>query len=244
MSDVTTDHGAAQAAHYASQSEAFAPAAEPFAPQAGIGVSLSVGVFGFSVIMLGLAEAHIFNVAAAGIFVPVAFGLGAVGLIFGGVFEMRANNVFAGTFSLLYAGFLIATGLMLRTFSADIIKAAGAPAFGDAFGSWLLLWCVFTAGLTYAAYHVNLPAFAAFALLTVAYLCLGLANISNPGDTATLLTKLGGWVLIVDGLAAWYLSWGLAVNSVVGERIPLYAYPYSSAQAKESPADVTPLPAA
>src|SRR3954470_23207528 len=241
MSDVTTDH---DAAHYASQSEAFAPAVEPFAPQAGIGVSLSVGVFGFSVIMLGLAQARIFNPAAAGIFVPVAFGLGATGLIFGGLFEMRANNVFAGTFSLLYAGFLIATGLILREFSADIAKAAGAPAFGDAFGSWLLLWCVFTLGLTYAAYHVNMPAFLAFALLALAYLLLGLANVGNPGSTVDFLTKAGGWVLIADGLCAWYLSWGLAVNSVVGDRIPLYAYPYTSAEAKEAPADVSPLPAA
>jgi succinate-acetate transporter protein len=243
MSDMT-DHDVAEAAHYATPSEAFAPHAEAFAPQAGIGVSLSVGVFGFSVIMLGLSQASVFNPAASGIFVPVALGLGATGLIFGGVFEMRANNVFAGTFSLLYAGFLIATGLILRTFSGDIIKAAGAAGFGDAFGSWLLLWCVFTVGLTYAAYHVNMPAFLAFALLALAYLLLGLANIGNPGSTVNFLTKAGGWVLIADGLAAWYLSWGLAVNSVVGDKIPLYPYPYSTAQAKEAPADVSPLPAA
>ena len=228
--------------HYARQSEAFDPPPEPFAPQAGIGVSLSVGVFGFSVIMLGLAQARVFNPAAAGIFVPVAFGLGATGLIFGGVFEMRANNVFAGTFSLLYAGFLIATGLILREFSGDITSVAGALAFGDAFGAWLLLWCVFTAGLTYAAYYVNMPAFLAFALLAVAYLLLGLANISNPGDMVTFLSKAGGWVLIADGLAAWYLSWGLAVNSVVGDRIPLFPHPYGAAQTQEAPADITPMP--
>ena len=144
----------------------------------------------------------------------------------------------------IYAGFLLATGLILREFSADISSVAGALAFGDAFGSWLLLWCVFTAGLTYAAYYVNMPAFLAFALLTVAYLLLGLANISNPGDTATLLTKLGGWVLIADGLCAWYLSWGLAVNSVVGDRIPLFPHPYAGAETTEAPADITPMPVA
>jgi uncharacterized protein len=238
MSD-TTDHT------YASQAEAFDEPAEPFAPQAGIGVSLSVGVFGFSVLILGMAQARIFTPAATSIFVPVAIGLGVFGLLFGGVFEMRANNVFAGTFSLLYAGFLLATGLILRgTFSPDLVKTAGALGFGDAFGTWLLLWCVFTAGLTYAAYYVNMPAFLAFALLTVAYLLLGLSNISNPGNFATFMGKAGGWVLIADGLAAWYLSWGLAVNSVVGERIPLYPYPYSTAPAQEAPADITPMPAA
>jgi succinate-acetate transporter protein len=218
------------------------PASNP--PQPGVGVSLSVGVFGFSVLMLGLAQARVFTPAAAGIFVPVAMGLGAFGLLFGGYFELRANNIFAGTFSFLYAGFLLATGLILRTFSGTIIASSGALGFGDAFGSWLLLWCVFTAGLTVAAYHINLPAFLAFALLAVAYLLLGLANISNPGDTATFLSKAGGWVLIADGLAAWYLSWGLAVNSVIGDRIPLYPYPYSQTAAKEAPADITPAPVA
>jgi hypothetical protein len=58
------------------------------------------------------------------------------------------------------------------------------------------------------------------------------------------LNKAGGWVLVADGLAAWYLSWGLAVNSVIGDKIPLYPYPYSTATAKEAPADITPMPVA
>ena len=241
MSDQTDQSGV----HYASRHEAFSTPPEQFAPAAGIGVSLSVGVFGFSVIMLGLADARVFTPLATSIFVPVAIGLGVFGLTFGGIYELRANNVFAGTFSLLYAGFLLATGLILRgTFSPALLTTAGADGFGDAFGTWLLLWFVFTAALTIAAYQVNLPAFLAFALLTGAYLLLGLANISNPGDTATLLTKLGGWVLIADGLCAWYLSWGLAVNSVVGDRIPLFPHPYGSAATKEAPADVTPMPVA
>jgi uncharacterized protein len=218
------------------------PASNP--PQPGVGVSLSVGVFGFSVIMLGLAEARVFTPNAVGIFVPVAMGLGAFGLLFGGYFELRANNVFAGTFSFLYAGFLLATGLILRTFAPGIIDAAGAGGFGDAFGAWLLVWCVFTAGLTVGAYHINMPAFLAFALLALAYALLGFANIGGTGSTVDFLTKAGGWVLLADGLAAWYLSWGLAVNSVIGDKIPLYPYPYSRAQATEAPADVSPLPAA
>jgi succinate-acetate transporter protein len=230
---------------YASQRDAFSAAPEPFAPQAGIGVSLSVGVFGFAVIMLGLADARVFTPLATSIFVPVAIGLGVFGLTFGGVYELRANNVFAGTFSLLYAGFLLATGLILRgTFSPTLLKDAGAGGFGDAFGTWLLLWCVFTAGLAIAAYQINMPAFLAFSLLAVAYLLLGLANITGgTGSFVTFLTKAGGWVLVLDGLCAWWLSLGLAINSVVGERVPLMPYPYGAQQASEAPADVSPLPA-
>ncbi|MEA2227845.1 MAG: hypothetical protein QOF04_1475, partial [Solirubrobacteraceae bacterium] len=144
---------------------AVAAAPEPFAPQPGVGVSLAVGCFGFAVLMLGLASARVFTPAAIGIFVPVAIGLGAFGLLVAGVIELRANSVFAGTFAILYAGFLLSTGLILRTFAPGLVEAAGPGGFGDAFGAWLLLWCVFTAGLTVAAYHVNLPTFLAFALL-------------------------------------------------------------------------------
>jgi succinate-acetate transporter protein len=236
----------AQQEHYAPQTEAFSATAEPFAPQAGVGVSLSVGVFGFSVIMLGLADARVFTPLATSIFVPVAIGLGVFGLTFGGIYELRANNVFAGTFSLFYAGFLLATGLILRgTFSPALLTSAGADGFGDAFGTWLLLWCVFTAALTVGAYHINMPAFLAFALLALAYLLLGWANIAGgTGSFTTFLTKAGGWVLVLDGLCAWWLSLGLVINSVIGDRIPLMPYPYGQAQQAEAPADVSPLPAA
>jgi hypothetical protein len=56
-----------------------------FAPEAGVGVSLAVGSFGFSVLMLGLADARVFTPNAIGIFVPVAFGIGAFGLLIGGL---------------------------------------------------------------------------------------------------------------------------------------------------------------
>jgi succinate-acetate transporter protein len=52
----------------------------------------------------------------------------------------------------------------------------------------------------------------------------------NPGDTATFLTKAGGWVLIIDGICAWYLSWALAMNSLIGERLPLWPYPYAKTE--------------
>ena len=71
-------------------------AAEAFAPQPGIGVPLAVGTFGFSVLVLGLPTSRIISPDALGIFVPVAFGTGALGLFIGGLWEYRANNIFGG----------------------------------------------------------------------------------------------------------------------------------------------------
>jgi len=214
----------------------------PFAPQQGIGVSLAVGSFGFSVLVLGLADARVFTPNAIGIFVPVAMGMGALGLLIGGLWEFRANNIFGGTFAVFYAGFLLTTGLILKNYSPGIIDAAGAGGFGDAFGAWLLLWCVFTVLLSVGAYYINMPAFLAFTLLEIAYLLLGVASIAGTGDTAEFLTKVGGWVLIADGIVAWYLSWALAVNPLAGDRLPVWPYPYAMRQSKGASADTSPLP--
>lgn len=218
------------------------PAPNP--PQAGVGVSLAVGSFGFSVLVLGLADARVFTPNAIGIFVPVAMAMGAFGLLIGGLFEFRANNVFGGTFACFYAGFLLTTGLILKFFSPAIIDAAKVGGFGDAFGTWLLLWCVFTVMLSVGAYYINMPAFLAFVLLAIGYLLLGVASIMGAGSGVVTLTKVGGWVLIADGIVAWYLSWALAVNPLMaGRQLPLWPYPYAMAKQKEAPADVTPMPA-
>jgi succinate-acetate transporter protein len=213
-----------------------------FAPQQGVGVSIAVGSFGFSVLVLGLADARVFTPNAVGIFAPVAIGLGAFGLLIGGLFEFRANNVFGGTFAVFYAGFLLTTGLILKLFSPGIIDAAGAGGFGDAFGAWLLLWCVWTVLLSVGAYYINMPAFLPVVLLAIGYLLLGVASISGVNDTAEFLTKAGGWVLIADGIVAWYLSWALAVNPLAGDRLPLWPHPYSTEGQKGVPAGIAPSP--
>jgi uncharacterized protein len=220
-----------------------APVAQAsWAPEAGVGIALGVIVFGFAVLVLGLADARIFTPNAIGFFVPVAFGTGVLGLLVGGLVEFRANNTFGGTFCVLYACFLTSTGLMLKQFQPSLLDAAGAGGFGDAFGSWLLLWCVFTFALAYGAYHINMPAFIAFMLLAVAYALLGVASIVGPADPATMLTKTGGWVLVADGLTAWYLGWALAVNPLLPEagRLPTWPYPY----AKEESTTTAAIPPA
>ncbi len=192
-----------------------------FQPEAGVGTPLAVGAFGLTVFMLGMPNAGLIDADAVTVFAAVAFGTGFVGLLIGGLFEFRANNVFGGSFAVFYAAFLLTTAIMLRFYSTTMPPAA----FADAFGTWLLLWCVFTVMLSWGAWHINLPAFLAFALLAVAYLALGLANFTS-GDAAATLGKIGGWVLLVDGVVALYLSWALAVSPMVGDRLPLFPHPY------------------
>lgn len=196
-----------------------------FAPKEGIGLPISVGTFGFSVLMLGIPNAGLITADAATLFIAVAFGTGTLGLFIGGMMEFRANNTFGATFSLFYASFLLTTAIMLRVFAAEMDQAS----FAAGFGTWLLLWSVFTLMLSWAAWYINMPAFLAFALLAVGYLLFGFANFVDSESAANVLSTAGGWVLIADGLVAWYLSWALAVNPVIGDKLPLWPYPYRGA---------------
>jgi uncharacterized protein len=198
-----------------------APAA--VAGEAASGVPLCVFAFGFSVIALSLANAGLVD-AAAGLFVPVAFGTGALGMLVGGLWEFRNGNLFGATFGVGYACFLFTTPMILRWFAPEVANAAQ---FGDSFGAYLLMWAVFTAFMTFGAYYVNLPAFLAFALLVVVYLLAGIVNIAGPEGTTLL--RITGWIGILDGICAWWVGFGIVLNGM-GPRpvIPLYPYPYGS----------------
>ena len=94
--------------------EAPPPVESPgYAPEAGVGTPLAVGTFGFSVLMLGIPNAGLIPAAAAAAFAAVAFGTGAFGLGIGGIMELRANNVFGGSFALLYSAILLTSSLSL-----------------------------------------------------------------------------------------------------------------------------------
>lgn len=194
-----------------------------FYPATATGIPIAVAGFGFSIIMLSLANAEIIPAAAVGIFIPVALATGGLAMLIGGLAEFRTGNVFGATFAIAYSCFLFTTGILLQFFAPAITEAAGPGGFGDAFGAYLLVWAVFTAMLTVGTWYINLPAFVAFALLTVVYVILGINNIVQP--ESQMLMNLGGWIGLADGLAAWYLVSGLVLNGVIGrDVIPLFPY--------------------
>ena len=194
-------------------------------PATATGVPLSVFAFGFSVGILGLVDTGILSGLAVGMFIAIAIGTGAIGLLIGGLWDFRGGNLFAGTFGVAYALFLLTTGLILRFFAPGIVTAAGANAFGDAFGAWLLMWAVFTAFMAIGAYQINMPAFLAFVLLAAVYVILGIAGLGGTAGWASSLTKIGGWVALADAVAAWYVGFGIVLNATIGKDVvPMFPH--------------------
>jgi uncharacterized protein len=209
-----------------------APAPEPSLPAAAparaypataSGVPLSAFAFAFAVGVLGLVDTGILPSAASSVFIATALGIGALGLLMGGVWEIIRGELFGGTFSIGYSGFLISTGVILKFFAGPMVVAAGVLGFDHAFAAWLIMWGIFTAIFAVGARTINLPAFVAFALAVVVF---GLLASSFLGGTATWtsnVTRIGGWVALVDSLAAGYLASAILLNTTIGRHVlPLW----------------------
>lgn len=217
---------------------ASSPAAPKYFQESASGVPIAVFGFGFALAVLSLSNTEIVALDA-NLFVPVALGTGALAMLIGGLFEFRNGNLFGGTFGVAYAAFLFTTAAILRWFSPEITDAAGASAFGDAFGAYLIVWAVFTAGLSVGAYYINVPAFLAFALLVIVYALLGIVNITEPGND--VLLNIAGWVGLVDSAAAWYLGMGIVLNATCPRPVlPMGPYPYRHEAASTVPPATVP----
>ena len=61
--------------------------------------------------------------------------------------------------------------------------------------------------------------FAAFVLLVVVYVPLGIGNLVGSAGAANALMKAGGWFGLVDSLAALYLCAAIVLNDVSGRTL-------------------------
>ena len=115
----------------------------------------------FAVGFLGLVETGIVTSAANDIFLATCFGIGAIGLFIGGMWEFRGGELFGGTFGVGYAGFLFSTALILKFFAGPMIAAAGVANFDHAFAAWLIShhdWRTAMATIGAAAWILLIPA--------------------------------------------------------------------------------------
>jgi uncharacterized protein len=194
-------------------------------PATATGVPLSAFAFAFAVGVLGLVDTGILPAAASGMFIATALGIGAGGLLVGGLWEFRRGELFGGTFGVAYAGFLLSTGLILKFFTGPIIIAAGPNGFGHTFAAWLILWAIFTIILAIGAWHINVAAFMPFALAAIVLVLEAVALLGGAAGWAGGLTKTGGWFALADAAAAGYLATAILLNSTIGkDLLPLWPY--------------------
>jgi succinate-acetate transporter protein len=194
-----------------------------FFPRTAPGVPLSAFAFAFAVGFLGLVDTGMLPAAASGMLIATLLGIGTIGLFIGGMWEYRAGELFGGTFGLGYAGFLFSTGIFYKFFYGPLITAAGVNNANHVLAAWFIMWAIFTGIFAIGARTI---AFAAVMPFSLAFLVLVIAAIADFGGTsswATDVTKIAGWVAILDSLAAGYLGAALLINTCYSKAIcPLW----------------------
>ena len=192
-------------------------------PATAGGVPLAAFAFAFAVGFLGLVETGILSSAANDIFLATCFGIGALGLFIGGMWEYRGGELFGGTFGVGYAGFLFSTALILKFFAGPMIAAAGAANFDHAFAAWLILWALFTAVFAIAATSISWTAVAPFTLVLIVLIILAIANLGGTASWTSDVAKVGGWFALLVGFSAGYLGAAIVLNVSMGkEYLPLF----------------------
>lgn len=184
------------------------------APLAANGVPTSV--FGFALVVLMLSLVNTGILSSGRLLIPLFMVIGFLTIGIGGLVELRNGDIFGGTFGVVYATFLLATGVSLQFFApAADAGAATVAAFGEEIGALFLIGALVSVVFTVAARLVNTTAVIAFALLTVVLLLAGLGNAIG-GDTGANLIKAAGYAGLLDGLAAFWLATGVLLNTMHG----------------------------
>ena len=185
-------------------------------PAIPAGIALQLGALGIVLAMLSLANAGLYNATAAGIVIPIAFSIGAVAIFTGGIINFRAGILVAGVIGCLYGMFWLSVGILLEFTAKDTIAAAGAGAFGDALGSYYLIWGIMSLGLALPVYFVSKVVFTQQWLLAVVFFVLAAAEYKATG---TGLAKAGGYLGIIDAVFCFYISMSLVTNETAGKTI-------------------------
>jgi succinate-acetate transporter protein len=185
-------------------------------PKFPAGIALQLGALSIVLGLLSAAKAELFNPAATGIVIPVAFSVGSLAIFAGGLINFRAGIMIAGVIGCLYGAFWLSAGILLQFTAGGLVKAAGAGGFGDAFGTYLFIWGVMSLGLCVPLIWVSKVVLTQQALLALVFFALSFGAFASNG---TGWNKTGGWLGIIDALLCFYVAITLVTNETAGRTV-------------------------
>lgn len=158
--------------------------------------------FGLTTVVLSLINAGVLPKDALPAVVPLAFAFGGLAQIFAGFMEFRNGNTFGTVAFTAYGLFWWWFAFLHWTVGAKLI-AAPTPV---SIGVTLLMWGIFTLYMWISTFRSNFALWSVFLLLWITFFLLA------GGDFGFGTGKLGGWVGLVCGLTAMYVSFAEVTN--------------------------------
>ncbi len=182
------------------------------------GVSVSdpgpLGLAGFALttFVLSAVNAGLFPSIALGTFLPLALFYGGLAQFLAGMWEFRTGNTFGATAFSSYGAFWMSLGTLVYLELNGVLKF-GSDA-NTALGLFLISWTAFTFYMWVGSFGTNRALIIVFTLLLLTFIFLDFGAFG-----AANMTKIGGWLGIFTGIAAWYASAAGIINNTFGKTI-------------------------
>jgi succinate-acetate transporter protein len=180
---------------------------------------LGLAGFGLTTVVLSCINAGLLKGDAPtliAVVVPLAFAYGGIAQIIAGILEFKNGNTFGTVAFTSYGLFWWWWAFLQWTVGAGWLKAPNAGAVGVA----LLMWGVFTLYMWISTFRSSLAVWSVFLLLWITFFFLAAADLGMGAGLRTL----GGWVGLVTGVDALYVSFAEVTNATFRRNvIPLGA---------------------
>jgi succinate-acetate transporter protein len=179
---------------------------------------LGLAGFGLTTVVLSCINAGLLRGDAPTLIaavVPLAFAYGGIAQIIAGILEFKNGNTFGMVAFTSYGLFWWWYAFLLWTVGAGWLK----PPAASAVGLTLLLWGVFTLYMWIATFRSNFGLWSIFLLLWITFFLLAAGDL-----VGAEWRTLGGWVGLLTGLDALYVSFAEVTNATFKRNvIPLGA---------------------
>lgn len=170
---------------------------------------LGLAGFGLTTVVLSSINAGLLPKEATPAVVPLAFAYGGVAQIIAGILEFKNNNTFGTVAFTSYGLFWWWYAFLLWTIGAGWIQAPAPVGVGIT----LLMWGVFTLYMWVATFRANFAIWTVFLLLWITFFLLA------GGDLGLGTGVLGGWVGLLTGMDALYVSFAEVTNGAFGRTV-------------------------
>ena len=184
-------------------------------PAPGFGARIAdpgpLGLAGFAgtTLFLSLVNATILpGTVEAGV-LGLAIFYGGIAQLLAGLWEFTKGNTFGATAFVSFGAFWLSFWYLITDGVPAMVKAGASTAdIGNAVGTYLLVWTIFTTYMFIASLRTTGAIAAVFLFLAATFLFLCLGNY----EASTSLTKVGGYLGIITAVLAFYGSFASVTN--------------------------------
>ncbi len=172
---------------------------------------LGLAAFGVTTVVLSAINAALLPKEATAAVVPLAFAFGGLAQIIVGILEYRNGSTFGTVAFSAYGAFWLWYATLVWTIGAGWIKPPAAVGIG----ATLLMWGVFTFYMWIPTFHLNFTLWLTFLCLWGTFFLLAGGDLGKGASWQ----HAGGWLGLLTGILALYLSFAEVTNAVFGRSV-------------------------